>query len=323
MEKVDLKDRKILYHLDLDSRQSFSQIGKKVGLHKDVVAYRVKNLQEKGIIKNFYAHINHQRFTGYAPIRCYISYENISPDIRKEIIEYLVKSKYTPAVSTLEGSYDLVFFIRAKNFPEVYMFWEKMLKKYRNYISKKILSIYYHEVVYSLPFLLDEKDRKKSNKIILSKWHDSGNIGEYDDLDYQICKLIYQNSRIPTIDIATKLNSTAVTIQNRIKKRTEKDMILGFRLNIDWAKLGYHHYKADIELKKSDNYDSIIRYVESNPNLLWSYKSLGYVDLEFVFLLNNAHQLHQIMEDISIKYPDSIKNYTYFSIMEVHKIQKF
>jgi DNA-binding Lrp family transcriptional regulator len=46
MEKLDLKDRKILYHLDLDSRQSFRSIGRKVGLSKDVVASRVKILNE-------------------------------------------------------------------------------------------------------------------------------------------------------------------------------------------------------------------------------------------------------------------------------------
>ena len=44
MAKLDLKDRKILYHLDIDSRQSFSQLGKKVGLSKDLIAYRVKKL---------------------------------------------------------------------------------------------------------------------------------------------------------------------------------------------------------------------------------------------------------------------------------------
>jgi DNA-binding Lrp family transcriptional regulator len=43
MEKLDLKDRKILYELDCDSRQSFRAIGRKVGLSKDVVVNRVKN----------------------------------------------------------------------------------------------------------------------------------------------------------------------------------------------------------------------------------------------------------------------------------------
>jgi DNA-binding Lrp family transcriptional regulator len=34
MIKIDAKDRKILYELDINSRQSFSKIGKKVGLHR-------------------------------------------------------------------------------------------------------------------------------------------------------------------------------------------------------------------------------------------------------------------------------------------------
>jgi predicted transcriptional regulator len=90
MEKLDVKDRKILYELDIDSRQSFSQLGKKVGLHKDVVAYRVKKLQEKGIIKNFYTEINNNKI-GFSAVRLYLTYQNITPEIKKEIIDYLVK----------------------------------------------------------------------------------------------------------------------------------------------------------------------------------------------------------------------------------------
>jgi len=47
---IDLKDRKILYHLDLNCRQSNAQIGKKVRLSKEVVNYRIKRMEEEGII---------------------------------------------------------------------------------------------------------------------------------------------------------------------------------------------------------------------------------------------------------------------------------
>ena len=58
MEKIDLKDRKILFELDINSRQTLTQIGRKVGLPKTVVAYRIKRLQERGIIKSFYTVID-------------------------------------------------------------------------------------------------------------------------------------------------------------------------------------------------------------------------------------------------------------------------
>ena len=75
MEKLDLKDRKILYHLDLDSRQSFRSIGKKIGLSKDVIANRVKKLQEKGVIKHFYTQVDPFKL-GYICFRFYIIYRD-------------------------------------------------------------------------------------------------------------------------------------------------------------------------------------------------------------------------------------------------------
>ena len=51
--KIDLKDRKILFELDKNARISYAQIGKKVGLSTEVVHYRIKRFEEKGIITNF------------------------------------------------------------------------------------------------------------------------------------------------------------------------------------------------------------------------------------------------------------------------------
>jgi Lrp/AsnC family transcriptional regulator for asnA, asnC and gidA len=83
MEKLDLKDRKILYHLDIDSRQSFASIGKKVGLHKDSVADRVKKLIEKGIIRGFFTVIDYSKI-GLNAYRFYFSFLNITPKLKKD-----------------------------------------------------------------------------------------------------------------------------------------------------------------------------------------------------------------------------------------------
>ena len=53
MEKVDIKDKKIIFHLLQNSRQPLSKIGKNVRQSKELVSYRVKRLQEKQIIKKF------------------------------------------------------------------------------------------------------------------------------------------------------------------------------------------------------------------------------------------------------------------------------
>ena len=47
MIKIDDKDKKILFHLIHDSRQSMKSIGKKIGLSKESVNYRIKRLIKK------------------------------------------------------------------------------------------------------------------------------------------------------------------------------------------------------------------------------------------------------------------------------------
>jgi Lrp/AsnC family transcriptional regulator for asnA, asnC and gidA len=318
MEKLDLKDRKILYHLDQDSRQSFSQVGKKVGLHKDVVAYRVNNLLEKGIIR-FIACINEYKL-GISYLRFCLTYQYVTPEIKKEIIEYFVNNKYTVAIHAAEGHYNLVILVAVKNTPVFYNAWCKIFGKYRDYFANQVFSIFCETIEYKYSFLLDDGEPKKEDRVLFKRY-DDGKVTKIDELDHQILKLLHYNARMPTIEIAKNLNSTAVTINNRISKMEKSGVILGFRTLIDYSKIGYQYYKVDIVLKDPKKSEKIVEYVENNPNLVGRIVSLGYVDLEFVFFLQSANQLHELMNDLSSKFPDVIKSYIHFTITNTHKYQ--
>jgi DNA-binding Lrp family transcriptional regulator len=317
MEKLDVKDRKILYELDIDSRQSFSQLGKKVGLHKDVVAYRVKKLQEKGIIKNFYLDISGYKL-GYYKIKFYYNFQFITPEIKQDIIEYLVKSPYTDVVHSAEGQYDLVVICEVENIPNFYNIWSSVINKYRDFFSNQIFCIHNKLIEYKRIFLLDEKFDKKEDRIIFVESSSDEKV-DIDSLDKKILELLAPNSRIKTVDIAEKLHSTVNTINSRINTLVKTGVIQRYTINIDWPKIGYQWFKADVVLKDLEKRQKIVEYIENNPNLLHRIASLGYVDLELTFALNNANQLHQIMENLALKFPDSIKNYKYFSITKTHK----
>ena len=58
MENISEIDRKIIYELILDSRQSYKSIGKKIHQSKNVVNYRIKRLEKQGIIKNYFTLID-------------------------------------------------------------------------------------------------------------------------------------------------------------------------------------------------------------------------------------------------------------------------
>ena len=128
MTKLDLKDRKILHQLDLNSRQSASQIGKKIGLNRDVVVYRIKKLENEGIILNYYPVIDASKL-GYISFRFYFVFQYTTPEIQNEIFEYFIKNKYTYFVGPIEGIYHLLVIMWVKNVTDFYSFYEETKKK--------------------------------------------------------------------------------------------------------------------------------------------------------------------------------------------------
>ena len=69
--ELNEKDRKLLYQLDLNARQSNSQIGKRISLNKNTVNYRINKLIEDRVIMGFYTEINMYKL-GYKTYRIFM-----------------------------------------------------------------------------------------------------------------------------------------------------------------------------------------------------------------------------------------------------------
>ena len=167
MNNIDVKDRRILYELDFNSRQSNIKIGKKVGLHKNVVNYRVKRLEEQGIITNYYTVIATFKL-GYNSLRFYIIFQNTTPEIRDEIINYFSNNKYTWWVGSFEGAYDLAVLIWVRDLHDFYSFWEKTLQKYHRYFQKQMFSLYCQLRQYRHSFLMLDNYKKSDRENAIS-----------------------------------------------------------------------------------------------------------------------------------------------------------
>ena len=320
MEKLDLKDRKILYQLDIDSRQSFRSIGRKVGLSKDVVASRVKKLQDSGVIKHFYTQVDSFKL-GYICFRFYIVYRDAPKEIQDEIIDYFIKDKHITILASLKGEYDLIVGIYVKEMNEFFYLWRRTLNKYRDYFQQQIFSTYNQQYAYRASYLFeDDMEKTDRNKYEIIT---SGSIVKTDSLDFKILKILTSNARIPTKDIAKKLNSTTKTIADRIKKLTKMGVIQAYRVNIDHSLLDYYLYKANITLNKYNIRGDMIRYIKKNHHLILIDETAGFADLELDFIVDSARQFHCIIDDLSTRFPNSIKNYNYFFLEEYLKFSYF
>jgi Lrp/AsnC family transcriptional regulator for asnA, asnC and gidA len=170
------------------------------------------------------------------------------------------------------------------------------------------------ELTYGHPFLLDEVE--KPIKEPLSKnW---GKV-KIDDFDLEILKLLVSDARIPTLEIAKKLDSNVTTIHTRIKRLIDLKVILGFSVEIDLDKIGYHGWKVDFYLSEYNKINQIVKYIEKSPFLKSVDYTIGYADLELELIVKNINQLHSIIEDLHSKFPRIIRQYDYFRVVEQYK----
>jgi hypothetical protein len=84
--------------------------------------------------------------------------------------------------------------------------------------------------------------------------------------------------------------------------------------------LGYQFFKVNIDLNRYNERNQIIKYIKKDPHLIMIDKSIGYYDLELNFWLKNLNHFHQIMDNMIVKFPDSIKNYIYVHDVNMYKM---
>lgn len=314
MQKLDKKDRLILYYLLKDSRQSLKSLGKKVGISKESAHYRIKRLINNGIIKNFTIMINWRIF-GYSAMMTHYKFININPTIKKEIIDFFINNKYTFYVSLIEGSYDLqVDFLMGDPF-RFEALLDKIREKFFQYLSFQLTKFYIRGEFFNYSFLLDKPDDKKD----FLKWEWGQGLIDIDELDYKILYELSKDARIPTKNIANNVNSTVTTVNYRIKK-LQKITNQIYTIIVDWYKIGYRWFHLQISMKDYSKKNQIINYLRKNPYLIRTFKFLNLdMDLHFTFLLHNMEQLRNIIEEITTKFPDSINDYHFYSTFKIYK----
>ena len=317
MVDLDVKDRKILYQLDLNCRQSNAQIGKKVGLSKQVVDYRIKKMEEDGVITGYWTAINTYKL-GYYVFRIYINLIDVSAKIKTEIIQYFVDNKDAWAVLTCKGPIDLDIVLWVKDVYAFNQYWINTLQRFGNYFSHSTISILTHVMSCKKTYLLDSGATSSEREFYQTSCE--GNPIPIDELDYRILDELALKARTPLLDLAKKINCSPQTINYRMKHMMEKDIIQAFRININHAKLGLQGCAVDLYLKNQTMRRKILEYITQKPNIYdIMIMNIGWGDFGFQMFISNMNDLSRFMVDIETKFPDAIRRYEYWMDVIVHK----
>ena len=302
---LDLKDKRILYELDKNAKISYSELAKKIMLKPNSVMYRIEQLQERGIIKGFRTIIDVGKL-GYITSNLFFNLQNITPEKKNQIIEFLKSNNNVNWVASVEGGYDIGISIITKNIGEIKVLWESLMSQYINHIAARRFTILYNMSYFSRAYLIDAKINKHEIIIVTDP-----KLETVDLIDIKILTILNDDCRTKIIEIARKLKITPKTVIARIKNLEHKKIIQGYKVSIDIEQLGYETYKICFMLNnlKRDRIVSLLRYSKDHPNITFYIRDIGGEDFEIQVEVKNNAELRSIIDDIESKYSDIIRDY--------------
>ncbi len=315
--QLDVKDKKILYELDINARQSASEIGKKVGLSKQVVTYRINKLIETGVIQKFYAVYNTSKL-GFTTYKIFLRLQNVDLQKQNEIIEYIKNHQNVQFFISCDGMFDLVFNVLAKTASGLYDILKELENNYGNYIAERELII----MVFSSFFFRDYLIDKSSEQIRKPMYFGSKPEAiELDEINKKILHYLGIGARMSIVEIANKIGISPDTIAIRIKKLEKAQIIHNYILLPNFSLLNQTSYKILFSLHNLNEQreKSLFQYCRAQPNIWFHSKSLGRWNLEINMDVDNANQFRQIMMEIKSQFSDIIKEYNTLQISKVHK----
>jgi len=286
---LDLKDKRILSELDLNARQPNSQIAKKVGLSKDSVGYRIKQLENKGILSGYRTIINLRKL-GFVQYRVVLRLIDVNSKLFNDLISFLKREEPVWVIGKNEGEWDLAFVYVSKDTVDFYSFFERFNSKFRRLVKDKLITelLKYDELRRS--YLGDNAPLvyKKSNlitdKVLV------------DDIDISILNILSIDARIKLIDLANKLELSSMLVHQRIKKLEKKRVIIDYKADINVLALGRDYYGIKINLSDYSEKEGILAKVHSFPTTTALIYSVGGYDIEFDVELLGTKEYHELID---------------------------
>ena|SRR3989344_1071037 len=123
-----------------------------------------------------------------------------------------------------------------------------------------------------------------------------------DEVDRKVLSVLVENSRLSYRQIAKKINVSAATVLNRIKKLEENKVIKNYSSIIDHSKVGFE-ITAIMEIKLNKGIEHVgnkaYEELKINPHIIALYSVTGSYDLIAVTKFRNREELNKFIEKIA------------------------
>ncbi len=300
---LDLIDKKILCELDINCREPISKIAKRLHVGRNVVSYRINNLENQQVIKKYVCSIN-LGLLGYKTYKVFFKLNNTEQE--KEFIKEVLENPNIIHCLRTSGSYDYSISIAVKNILELDNVMTDLKSKFKDLIKDYFISIIVYTKIFKYQkILLDQKQELK-----IDRYSSDGTQIKIDDSDKKILKILAQNANLSIVDLAEKTKLSIDITKYRLKNLT-KELIIANRAIFNMAKLGFYHYVILLKTRNfSKNHESkLVSWCTNKKNVMFCSKRIGNFDFEINAAITDLEDLNSFISDIKKDFSEIIDSY--------------
>lgn len=125
-------------------------------------------------------------------------------------------------------------------------------------------------------------------------------MGKIDDLDRKILKIVMNNARIPSKDVAGECGVSRAAIHQRLQRMVELNVITGSSYNVNPKLLGYRTCTfIGVNLERGAMYRNVVPELEKIPEIVECHYTTGpYTMLIKLFARDNEHLMELLNDKI-------------------------
>jgi FAD synthetase len=299
--RLDRKDLRMLGMLARDSRVQLKAMGMDVGLSKDAVAYRIRRMQDQGVILRFIPQIDLTKL-GYSNYHIFLLLDDTKPERCEDLLDFLMRHPNVKSIIEYSNRWDLEIVVVARDNQEFAS------------IATAITSLH--------PDIILEKNKMAVIRIYSSDllppqfagvlgWETGEEeVPRADDVDLQILKELSQDCRQSTYDIGKRIGISPDTVGYRIRRLQASGIIRRFTVMVKLSRLDLGWYTFAIQTRALDHRSEMRfkEYITRQKSVFKSFKTLGNWDLLLYLAADSHHAFHSTVRALKSEFASVIKN---------------
>lgn len=265
--------------------------------------YRIKRLEERGIITGYQARTNitNSIYGGYLLL---IQTINITQEKENEIFQTLKRKKLAKFIGKIGGNYDIIIGLTVSNLQELQEHITFVNNTFGKYKTKMTVLTMIEEIKDSFKPIFTEKDELIQTVSMPKMKHKE----LIDQIDEQIMNLLAEDGTLSSPKIASKVKRTDVSVRERIKKLLKRKLILGFRTMIDLTKLEQQFTYLMIKTNPANSTidKSFQTFLQMNKQVTYACKLIGESNYIVTVYSKNNQELNGHISKLRDEFHDSV-----------------